>query len=157
MENMENFICSSESCVELVQEGLTRSTKELYDIIGRGIATSIERVARDRFFQSNLYYREKNLYIYLFDEINPEKITEFLMSTYEYSTEKEAVYGLVCRIQQKMINQFYKELDRFQKNGELYQRVICMNEKNDYQKYKKKYQEAVERRGDMPYKRIRQK
>lgn len=111
MEEIHNFVCEKEVCIEKVRAGLMHTMAELYELVGRSVATSIQRTVRDTFFSANYYVKDDKIMIYFYDELNPDEITELLMREKKYLIDRQYVYELVCRIQQRMINQFYHELD----------------------------------------------
>ena len=160
IEDMYKYLCSSEVCVDKIRMGLRHSVAELYNLMSRNIATSIQRRVRNSFFSANYYYKDGKMMIYLFDEVDPEKITDYLLDENKYLVERQYVYELVCRIQQKVVNQFYKELNsykvqrvmevRFSKDAGLF-------EKGDYDKYVRAYEKTLTIRATVPYKLIRAK
>ena len=158
IENMNDYICSTEECIVKIRQGLSHKMNELYEIIGRPIAISIQREVRNNFFSVNYYYIDNKLMIYLFDEVDPDKITAYLMFKRQCSVERPYVYALVCRIQQRVVNEFYKELDEYRKNNSFNVRITkssVLADKKDYEKLTRVYQKALTKRLKSPYKRIR--
>lgn len=157
MEEIQNYLCSNEVCIEKVRAGLVHTMAELYEHVGRNVATSIQRIVRDTFFSSNFYFKDDNIKIYFFDELEPGKITDYLMRKKEYPVERQYVYELVCRIQQKMINQFYKELDTYKTRHVIENRIpknSQLFENKQYKRLESAYGKALDRRANSPYKRI---
>lgn len=160
IEDMDNYLCSSEECVDKIRLGLRHSLVEIYDLMSRNIVTSIQMRVRNSFFSANYYYKDEKLMIYFFDEVDPEKITDYLLHENKYLVERQYVFELVCRIQQKAVNQFYKDLNiykvrhvmevRIPKNTDLF-------EKKDCDKYVRAYKKTLTRRVTVPYKLIRAK
>lgn len=158
MEEMQYYLCSREECIEKVRAGLLHKQNELYERLGRSMATSIQTTVRNTFFSANYYVKDGKIVIYLFDEVNPEAITDYLMREKEYPVERQEIYELVCRIQQRLINQFYGELDLYKKDKHLKSRIPKngqLPDGFDYGKLITQYAKAIERRAQVPYKRIR--
>lgn len=158
MEEICKYLCSTEICIEKVRAGLTHTMAELYEIIGRSVSTSIQRIVRATFFSANYYFQDDKIMIYFFDQLDPEEITNFVMSQKAIEIEYRYVYGLVCRIQQQVINQFYKALNSYKKEHCI---DICISKSRplsdkEYKKFSAVYQKAFERRTKNPHKRIRQ-
>lgn len=160
VEEIQNYICTNEVCIEKVRTGLMHTMAELYELVERSVATSIQRTVRDTFFSANFYVKDDKIMIYFYDELDPDEMTDFLMREKPYSIDRQYVYELVCRIQQRMMNQFYQELDIY-KTQHFIETKIPMNRQLLDNKYNKKlinaYEKAFIRRANSPYKRIRAK
>lgn len=160
MEAIHNFVCEKEVCIEKVRAGLMHTMAELYELVGRSVATSIQRTVGDTFFSANYYVKDDKIMIYFYDELNPDEMTDFLMREKTYLIESQYVYKLVCRIQQRMINQFYQELDIYKKQHFIETKIPKDRQLPDNMQYKKlinAYEKAFIRRANSPYKRIRAK
>lgn len=160
MEEIHNYICANEVCIEKVRAGLMHTMAELYELVGRSMATSIQRTVRDIFFSANYYVKDDKIMIYFYDELNPDEMTDFLMREKAYLIERQYVYELVCRIQQRMINQFYQELDIYKTQNFIDTKIPKNRQLPDNMQYKKlinAYEKAFIRRADSSYKRIRAK
>ena len=159
MKDIKNYLCESEVCIEKVRSGLIHTMAELYGIIGRSAASSIIRAVRDTFFSSNFYCKSGKIIIYFYDELDPDQITDYLMSEKEYLVERQYVYELVCRTQQKSINYFYKQLDNYKK-GQIEISISKDIQVLDHEQYKKfinEYNKAFVNRANSIYKRVRRK
>ena len=98
--------------------------------------------------------------IYFYDELNPDEMTDFLMREKTYLIESQYVYELVCRIQQRMLNKFYQELDIYKKQHFIETKIPKDRQLPDNMQYRKlinAYEKAFIRRANSPYKRIRAK
>ena len=160
MEEIDNYICTNEVCVEKVRAGLMHTMAELYEHVERSVATSIQRTVRDTFFSANYYVKDDKIMIYFYDELDPDEMTEFLMREKAYSIDRQYVYELVCRIQQRMINQFYQELDIYKTQHFIDAKIPKNRQLPDNMQYKKlinAYEKAFTNRANSPYKRIRAK
>lgn len=160
MEEIHNYVCANEVCIEKVRAGLMHTMAELYELVGRSDATSIQRTVRDTFFSANFYGKDGKIMIYFYDELDPDEMTDFLMREKEYSIDRQYVYELVCRIQQRMMNQFYQELDIY-KTKHIIETTIPKNrqllDKKQYKKFVNAYKKAFISRANSPYKRVRAK
>jgi len=160
VEEIQNYICANGVCIEKVRAGLMHTMAELYELVGRSDATSIQRTVRDTFFSANFYDKDGKIMIYFYDELDPDEMTDFLMREKEYSIDRQYVYELVCRIQQRMMNQFYQELDIYKKQHFI-KTTISMNrqllDKKQYKKFVNAYKKAFVNRANSPYKRVRAK
>ena len=153
MEEIYKYLCSTEICIEKVRAGLTHTTAELYEIIGRSVSTSLQRIVRNTFFSVNYYFQDDKMVICFFDQLDPEEITDFVLTQKELKTDYQYVYELVCRIQQKVINQFYKELDNYKKNNNM--DIFISKSRPLSSKEQRQLLMALKKRVEDPYKRIR--
>ena len=160
MEEISYYICANEVCMEKVRAGLIHTMAELYELVGRSVAASIQRTVRDTFFSANYYMKDDKIMIYFYDELDTDEMTDFLIREKSYSVERQYVYEMVCRIQQRMINQFYKELDIYKTQHIIETKIPKNRQLLDNKQYKKlinAYEKAFINKANSPYKRIRTK
>lgn len=158
MEEISNYICSTEICIKKIRAGLIHTMAELYELVGQSVATSVQRIVRDTFFSSNFYVWKDKIIIYFFDELDAEKMTDYLISKLAYPVERQYIYELVCRIQQRIINKFYRDLDLYKAQQVMEIKILKDNQLLDLKQYiqiKKAYEKAFVRRTNYPHKRIR--
>ena len=74
MEEIHNYICANEVCIEKVRAGLMHTMAELYELVGRSVATSIQRTVGDTFFSANYYVLLRLLNITIFNSRSNIKI-----------------------------------------------------------------------------------
>lgn len=149
IENVEKFLCSPKICIDKIQYWINEySHSESVDNIGNiDIAQLLGRTIVTNFFS---YYFDKNGLIYFPDEIDPKKITEFILNNKEYNQLNfNNVYIYVCRIQMKKINSFYSELNNYEKNGRI---TYVMG--NNHKCNKKEYEKRFKERAYQPHKRL---
>ena len=148
MKDISKFLCSTEECLEKVLKNINEySRSELYQIIDRSEFLSIGTNISN--FFSPAHHDELG-HIYLPDQLDPEKITDYLIRTKGYKTEREYICALVCQTMKKKINEFYKEVKDSQKN-----RYIIFHTSNE--KLRDKYKKELENRLKYPIKRLRGK
>lgn len=152
--NIKEYMCPYEECIKLVKEGINRYTKEeMYSLINNhGYSSSISKMIRHRFCCSNV---DEYGTVYLYDELNPLKITEYFFEM-GYQIKEDVLYAYVCQVLMGKINAFYKELDIYKKEGNLVL-TVGNHDTISMKKYFKLYLKAVEKRIDTGYKRIRRK
>lgn len=149
--NIKEFLCSHEECIEMVKEGIDLYTqKEMYALLdNHGLYSSLSKTIRHRFCGSNV---DEHNNIYLFDELSPRKITEHFIGE-DYQVREDVLYALVCQVLMNEINEFYKNLDSYKKEGMLaYRTNKCPQ---NIKRFNKLYIQAAERRIEAGYKRIR--
>ena len=77
MEEIQNYLCSNWGGGGGGRGGGGGGGGGVYEHVGRNVATSIQRIVRDTFFSSNFYFKDDNIKIYLFDELEPGKIKDY--------------------------------------------------------------------------------
>lgn len=93
--------------------------------------------------------------IYLFDELDSQKITKYILGNSKYKIQQELIYSCVCYTLQRKINEFYKDLAQYEKTGVVglrYNKTACVLSR---EKYSYKYERAMIARIMTGYKRIR--
>ena len=150
--NIKEYMCPYELCIKMIKEGINRYTKEeMYSLIdNHGFSSSISKMIRHRFCCSNV---DEYGTVYLYDELNPQKITEYFMGM-GYQIKEDVLYAYVCQVLMSEINSFYKELDIYKNKRELIL-TVGDHDKINRKKYFKLYLNAVEKRISTGYKRIR--
>lgn len=149
--NIKEYLCSHEECINMLKEGINLFTKdEIYALVNNhGLFSGLSKTIRHRFCGSNVDEYEN---VYLFDELNPRKITEHLIGQ-EYPVREDVLYALVCQVLTNEINEFYKNLDSYKKDGTLaYRTNKCPK---NIKRFNKLFIQAAERRIEAGYKRIR--
>lgn len=154
MLNIKDYLCSYEESISMIRDGINRYTRnELFTLVNNeGISSGISQLVRYTFCYSN-YDDFGN--VYLFDELNPQKITAYILDNPKYQIQQELVYSCVCYAMQRVINEFYKDLAIYEKNGMVrfrYNRKLCVLSEKVYQD---KYTRAMDARIVTGYKRIR--
>ncbi len=154
MINIKDYLCSYEETVTMVNEGINLYTKkEIYALMdNHGLSSSISKTIRYRFCSSNI---DENGNIYLFDELSPKKITEHFIGM-GYPVKEDVLYAQVCQVLMHEINEFYKNLDLYKRDGVLAYRMGNVCPKN-IKKFYKIYSQMVDKRIETGYKRIRRK
>lgn len=105
--NIIDFITDEEDCIEKVKQGaLMFADGELAKKIPHEIYCSLSHYALG-FFEA-CYDRFGN--VYLPDQIDPEKVTEHIELEKKPELDHDTIYALVCRKQQKAINDLYKRM-----------------------------------------------
>lgn len=109
MLNIKDYICSYEESIDMIKEGINCYTRnELFTMIDNdGIYYGIGEVVRSTFCYSN-YDDFGN--VYLFDELDSQKITKYILGNSKYKIQQELIYSCVCYTLQRKINEFYKDL-----------------------------------------------
>ena len=93
--------------------------------------------------------------VYLFDELDSQKITKYILGNSKYKIQQELIYSCVCYTLQRKINEFYKDLAQYEKTGVVglrYNKTACVLSR---EKYSYKYERAMIARIMTGYKRIR--
>lgn len=154
MLNIKDYICSYEESICMVKEGINCYTRnELFTLVNNeGIFSGISKLVRYTFCYAN-YDDFGN--VYLFDELDSQRITAYILDNPKYQIQQEFVYSCVCYAMQSVINEFYKDLVMYEKDGIVglkFNRKICvLSEKV----YRDKYMRAMDARIMTGYKRIR--
>lgn len=154
MLNIKDYICSYEESIDMIKEGINCYTRnELFTMIDNdGIYYGIGEVVRSTFCYAN-YDDFGN--VYLFDELDSQKITKYILGNSKYKIQQELIYSCVCYTLQRKINEFYKDLAQYEKTGVVglrYNKTACVLSRK---KYSYKYERAMIVRIMTGYKRIR--
>lgn len=153
MNDIRPFLCSREECIDLIKTSINQySRSELYKKLSTSITNSIIRQIHDKFCLVN-YDDFGNIYLY--DELNPTAITDYIMETKKYEAEKDLIYAFVCRTLMKCINTFYKELKLYTETEEFdlrFSRVPINKEV-----YMSKYIQLLDNRAQFPFPQLRGK
>lgn len=152
--NIKEYICSHEECIEMVREGINHYTKkEMYALMdNHGMSSSISKTIRRKFCGSNM---DEDGNVYLFDELNPRKITEYFIGM-GCLVREDVLFAYVCQVLMHEINEFYRNLHLYKREAVLAYRLGDKCTKN-LKKFYKLYPQAVEKRIETGYKRIRRK
>ena len=148
IKDIKEYLCSREECLNDINESIKNcSRKDLVSKISHSDLMKMDRNIRNVFFECN-YDEQGN--VFLFDEISPGLISEYIAENVSLSVKNEDIYAYVCRTQMKIINQFYNEI----KNGNIVWHGSFKNV-NDFEKNGKKYEKLVKDRVQSPVKRLR--
>ena len=156
MLNVKEYRCSYEESISMIKEGINCYTrKELFALVNNvGIFSGISKLVRNTFCSSNI---DDFGNVYLYDELDPQKIKKYILNNPKYQIQQELVYSCVCYAMQRVINEFYKDLAIYEKDGSVslkYNKKTCvLNVKS----YRDKYTKAMNVRIMTGYKRIRRK
>lgn len=152
--DIKEYLCSYEESISMIKEGINCYTRsELFALINNeGTFSGITNLIRNRFCSTNV---DDFGNVYLYDELDPEKITAYILNNSKYQIQKELAYSCVCYAMQRKINAFYKELALYEKNGGINlkfpKKTFVLKEEIYLDKYKK----VMDARITTGYKRIR--
>ena len=148
IKDVKKYLCSREECLNDINASIKSCTrKDLISRISHSDLVKMDRNIRDYFFECN-YDEQGN--VFLFDELSPKLIAEYIVENVFLSVENDVVYAYVCRTQMKVINKFYDII----RKGNLEWQVTFKNIDNNDKKFKK-YRKLVEIRLKTPVKRLR--
>ena len=101
------FIDNYVLCVELVKDNIvTIKSKTVMSSLSLSEQCSINNILGQIYLRN---IAEDGL-VYMTDEINPLKVTNYLCGLDKYDIDREDIYSYVCRYAQKRINRFYESL-----------------------------------------------
>lgn len=101
------FLDNYAVCIEYIQAGLDSITRE--GIISK-LSTSQRSMIDACLGQIYLRNVAEDGSVYLADEINPRKVTDYLIELGKYDMSPEILYAYVCRYAQRRINELYKNI-----------------------------------------------
>jgi len=147
IKDISPYLCSREECLEDINNSIKScSRKELVSRIPHSELCSLDRNIRNMFF--SCYYDEVGN-VFLFDEMSPKLVAKHVMCNMHYTLEEEVIYAYVCRVQMKMINEFYKDIQG-EKRVFRSSKVVSWNKRVD-----EEYCKLIENRLNYPIKRLR--
>lgn len=107
IKDVRKYICDREECLNYVKESVKSCTrKDLVSVISQSDLVKMDKNIRNTFFECN-YDKLGN--VFLFDEINPKLVSEYIVNNIELKVNTDIVYKYVCRTQMIIINEFYKK------------------------------------------------
>lgn len=105
--NILPFIDNYVLCVELVKDNIaTVKRKTVMLRVSLSEQCSINNIL-GRIYLRNI---TEDGSVYMTDEINPLKVTNYLCDLDKYDIDREDIYSYVCRYAQKRINRLYESL-----------------------------------------------
>jgi hypothetical protein len=149
--DISEFLIDKDLCVAKIKQGAaTFMEQDLKHKISQNINLICSMQARNFFSH---WYDSLGV-VYLIDQVDPERVTEYIEKTRAPEINHDMLYALVCKKQQKLLNELYDELNNT--NGVSY--CIFMNSpfnKKKFEKMKKEYIELCKQRKNEHPKRIR--
>ena len=148
IEDVKKYLCSREECLNDINISIKScSRKDLVSRISHSDLVKMDRNIRAYFFECN-YDEQGN--VFLFDEISPKLIAEYITTNISLNVADELIYAYVCRTQMRIINSFYDEI----KKGN-YVWYGSLKNMNNFEKNRKIYEKLVKNRLQSPVKRLR--
>ena len=99
------FIDDKEKCISLIRDGITRYDDDMKSSIPAGIRRAVSAVC-------GVFDRNYDVYgnAYLPDQINPEKIVDYIEGEGCFDIDHEALLCYVCHEQAKAVNTVYTRM-----------------------------------------------
>lgn len=145
----DDLFCNYEECIMKIKNSInTYSKNELYNLLPKSEYLSIASKVKYLVTGPKLDSQEK---IRFSDELDPDKLTDYLLTYNNYSSNRDLIYACVCRFMVAPINEFYSDL-----NSEGFAIRHCSHA-SYFSLDMTDYANAFEARKALPHKRLRGK
>ncbi len=105
-----NFFGNREDCIIKIQNSINRySKKEVRDLLPRSEYLSITIKTKHLVTGAKKDMQGK---IRFSDEIDPDRLTDYIMEMAEYASDRQLIYACICRSMVSVINEFYSDLNQ---------------------------------------------
>ena len=106
----DDLFCNYEECIMKIKSSInTYSKNELYNLLPKSEYLSIASKVKHLVTGPKLDIQGK---IRFSDELDPDKLTDYLLLQKEYSSSRDLIYACVCRFMVAPINEFYADLNK---------------------------------------------
>ena len=109
--NILEFLIDKDSCVAKVKEG---AATFMEDDIKHALPGNVNQVLSCRALSIFTRWHDDHDNVYLPDQIDPEKVVEFIEINEDRKADHDILYALVCKRQQKAINDLYHQMNTAQ-------------------------------------------
>ena len=105
-----DLFCNYDECIMKIKNSInTYSKNELHDLLPKSEYLSIASKVKHLVTGPKL---DANAKIRFSDELDPDKLTDYLITQKEYTSNRDLIYACVCRFMVAPINEFYSDLNK---------------------------------------------